>query len=356
MHFYSQEALRVWCDLEIALHVQLKAVPCATPLATATEETHEGYSTSEWVQYAKKKSQIASAMCRLNGELKAKLAQISSCISVAAKTTEDNPITHSDPLLNAQSIGDKKVSGDVPPGISRSAVATRECDQLTGDWRTLPKSAFQSIYDRFSQRPVIQHCADAEDFSTEQIKYVITMAADSFASGHSFDRHLLDEPVNEIHRIYDLHPERRYPKGHMQRVLELTAKRCGEAIIPHLNGPGDVKAGPCEGHDPRAVSHGQWVESEPKRPRSAYFLYVMRRRPELHGEAKHVAHQLNCEWKQMASEERHKYEAMSTALQCEYDRQCAEFNQFGRYRPAALDLSQEAKEEHQVAKCSASSE
>ena len=94
MHFYSIEALQLWTDKESELVVQLNA---STPKIYSTESTegrceylhvdtkrissqelsqgatHQGYSLEQWVKYARKKSAIASATCRHNGELRRRL-------------------------------------------------------------------------------------------------------------------------------------------------------------------------------------------------------------------------------------------------------------------------------------------
>jgi len=66
------------------------------------------------------------------------------------------------------------------------------------------------------------------DFTAEQVRYAISMAADHFAAGFRYERHLFDEAVDKMHSIYEVHPEKRYSSKHLTRTLELTATRCGE--------------------------------------------------------------------------------------------------------------------------------
>jgi hypothetical protein len=86
MHFFSLEALKLWLEAEQQMVLMLNAhsgkslLPFGTdfgaqcPSASMGNSSHDGYSLEQWVKFAKKKSSIASATCRRNGELKHRLA------------------------------------------------------------------------------------------------------------------------------------------------------------------------------------------------------------------------------------------------------------------------------------------
>ena len=63
---------------------------------------------------------------------------------------------------------------------------------------------------------------------------MITQVADEFAATYGFERHWLDEAVSTMHRIYELHSEKRYSPGHAKRASELTAERCTEVVLQIL--------------------------------------------------------------------------------------------------------------------------
>ena len=62
----------------------------------------EGFSIEQWASHARKKSSIASSVCRLNGELKKKLAMLQ----------EADPLIYADPWLNAKAGLPRKIIDD----------------------------------------------------------------------------------------------------------------------------------------------------------------------------------------------------------------------------------------------------
>ena len=81
MQFFTIDALRVWADLEMAKRpsqppppVDLASGPRMHCHGGSHAELLDGFSIQQWASYSKRKSNIASSVCKENGELKAKLA------------------------------------------------------------------------------------------------------------------------------------------------------------------------------------------------------------------------------------------------------------------------------------------
>ena len=90
MQFFTIEAVKVWAEMEASLRPILPATPSPLLGPVGSDElTVEGHPIKHWVQHAKKKSAIASAICKQNGELKARLAKLDCCAT--------DPFSHFDP-------------------------------------------------------------------------------------------------------------------------------------------------------------------------------------------------------------------------------------------------------------------
>ena len=76
--------------------------PTSSKLESNTRVEIEGYSLGQWVQYARKKNQIASAIARRNGELKARISKLESQLNAAPSNSGEDPLGHVDPWLNAR--------------------------------------------------------------------------------------------------------------------------------------------------------------------------------------------------------------------------------------------------------------
>ena len=170
VHFYSEVALRIWVEMEQVLAAKLKdSLPAATSSelrssawynsasVMASPTLLEGFSIEQWACYAKKKSSVATAMCRLNGQLKEKLA----------KLAKGDPLGLADPWLNAKPTWTRdKLDDDgqnawegwqpiqdqddkSPNTIKSNSEQHDSNDAVRGDWRSLPPDAWDSIYAHF---------------------------------------------------------------------------------------------------------------------------------------------------------------------------------------------------------------
>ena len=86
---------------------------------------------------------------------------------------------------------------------------------------------------------------------------------------------------------------------------------------------------------PRAKERFGAVHVEPKRPPSAYFLFLSRKRRHWEaesGSARPLDHRLPAEWQEMNAEDRKVYEIEASNLQATYEQQLIEYRAHGRYR------------------------
>eukprot|EP00928_Gymnodinium_smaydae_P008834 TRINITY_DN13250_c0_g1_i2.p1 TRINITY_DN13250_c0_g1~~TRINITY_DN13250_c0_g1_i2.p1 ORF type:complete len:405 (-),score=45.77 TRINITY_DN13250_c0_g1_i2:145-1359(-) len=122
---------------------------------------------------------------------------------------------------------------------------------------------------------------------------------------------------------------------------ETECARKSTSVLPDSVGAVDAEPASSEEHTKVSVAPGQWVDAEPKRPPSAYFLFVQKRRSELSGPPVDVSKQLNTEWSNMCPDDRLVYESSSARLKLEFERKSSEFARYGRYREVSLDTSPE---------------
>jgi len=105
---------------------------------------------------------------------------------------------------------------------TKFTVPTKEFELPATEF-TVPTKNFEGPASKFDVP------AEELEFTAEQVKCAISMAADNSAAGFGYERHLFDEAVDKMHSIYEMHPEKRYCSKNLSRALELAAKRCGEA-------------------------------------------------------------------------------------------------------------------------------
>ena len=207
MQFYDIAAVTVWADREKSLisertlqapqlqvqevrpaHAERHGVPRMSwlpqvPQLTVHEvvspvppppcsELYEGYNAQQWAEHAKRKSQIASNVCRINGELKARLAagDVVPGASAEKMTTQEvvvpvvggaserlpvqeivmpvDPFTYFDPWLNAATTATK--SAMVKP---RADTDTAEADA----WLSWKKVKVQTV------EKIVQSAASAQE-------------------------------------------------------------------------------------------------------------------------------------------------------------------------------------------------
>ena len=128
-----------------------------------SEMIFEGFSSKAWADYAKHKSRIATSVCKINGELKARLAALD----------EKHAPGMVDPLLDADPWADRLGMGKSKPNQTptcskaawsswrpRAHVNEPVAQQpFCGDWRTIPSDAWKSIHDRFAvDEATASHC------------------------------------------------------------------------------------------------------------------------------------------------------------------------------------------------------
>ena len=123
MHFYALEAFKIWMKKESEMVLQLNAhahksaslgdgnigdpvaadeFRCSPIGKPVHRDSHDGFTLAQWVQHAKKKSSIASATCRLNGELKKRLDMYELQAQSRHLVPVEDPLFHSDPWHNAK--------------------------------------------------------------------------------------------------------------------------------------------------------------------------------------------------------------------------------------------------------------
>ena len=120
MHIYSEAAFKLFLESEInlkisqALHCQ--ATSTSAPLVIAHDtmapsdelqndaipERLEGFTLQQWAEHAKKKSAIATAVCRRNGELKQRVEMLQGSPLSAPSVLQVDPLCAVDPWLNAK--------------------------------------------------------------------------------------------------------------------------------------------------------------------------------------------------------------------------------------------------------------
>ena len=99
MHFFTSEALKIWADMKASLRSILPPSPSAAGASQVS--CLDGFDIHQWAAYAKKKSSIATNICRLNGALKLQRSQVKSDNDVCPPA-QDDIFTTTDPWLNAK--------------------------------------------------------------------------------------------------------------------------------------------------------------------------------------------------------------------------------------------------------------
>ncbi len=139
MHFYSEVAFKIWVDAELSLvqnagppaALQSESAPLPSDVGKAgvmSGDSFEGFSLAQWVQYAKKKSRIATLTTRCNGELKARLSHLESLLNAVPGACGDDPLARSDPWQRA-----KLPQRDVYSESSANVID--EASNLWSDWK-----------------------------------------------------------------------------------------------------------------------------------------------------------------------------------------------------------------------------
>ena len=89
MLFFTTEAVKVWVDMEASLRPNVHQ--------EVGSASYEGFSLQQWVSHAKKKSAIASTVCKMNGELKARLSKSARGFDGSPGDHVDDPLVCNDP-------------------------------------------------------------------------------------------------------------------------------------------------------------------------------------------------------------------------------------------------------------------
>jgi hypothetical protein len=154
---------------------------------------------------------------------------------------------------------------------------------------------------------------------------------------------MIEQELHEMEEAEHFKEEEERLQQEDDETLQMPSQTTSQSSeeLPELGG------GHCDARDMQAEA--EWVTQEPKRPPSAYFLYVWEEEAKMQAASgKGLALEIQKGWQTLDTQLRSQFTFRAEQLQAQYQAQRRDYLEYGRYRVYATTIMPTPPQVHAV--------